>query len=913
MSKKRILTLIMTFVMLCTSFSIGYAETTSAGVGTSATTETITPLNSTGYRALRAMGFVGDELEGVDENAKITRAQFAAYLCKIAGYHAGDRTTEDIPFIDVSIDTPYYNEICTMYERGIISGTSETMFSPNASVTFAQAVKMIIQVLGYMGYSELRYGEYPMGPIRTAEEFKIIKGVQNIAWNAELSAEDAMTLLYNAGTAYVIDPMSIDREDGAHYVMSDKTLFESGNDLLYGEGIMECNGIASTKENGVVADMVVIDGVTYGKPNIDIKDMLGCKVNYFYISNGIETRVVWAEIDKDTEIMEINALDLASGDPSYNVRNIVYYKNRRDKETLSIYKYAPIVYNNDYVLIPVLRHVTPQTGKIRLIDNNDDEVYDAVIVEEFYNVLVKYYDPANDIATDKYGRSILFDEYKTVKVVKDGEEIDRSTITPNTVLSCVVNDAKTKIYAYVTNERHDGKLISVMNDEYTFEDGTYRLSQDYANGLHDSSSTFYKYKPEVGENCVFYLDVMGEIAAFAEGDEELKYALIMNVYEGTRADAGIVYTRLMLSDGTKITGETNKKINIGIGDSVTRYDSTILLDKDANQFNLYASGNKKLIPQIVQVLFNAEGKLTELRFALDNSDKTGDNKWNYYDLDNFSKDYTTDNAYVRTDGGYLLDNQYMIDGDVVIFANWLNSSDAEPYSVFNRTLLGSGTKGKIEVYDAGNDLIPEVLFWKDYKDELTEWMDSMMIVEEMDVIYEDGMQLQRVTGVINGARQTVAEADEGIYAAAEVKAGDLIRIANRNSHATAAEVMLTKEEIASKTPAVLEGENPTVGTRGATRYAPIYNVTEMGIITINPTTWQETYGALNYAGYKNSKAIFVTIYDISDGTTTIGDIHDVYQICQPMRDKKLSSEPTGNMVILTTKDTAITNLILVKD
>ncbi len=898
MSKKRILTLIMTFVMLCTSFSISYAEGTD-------TTE-ITPLSSTAYQALRAMGFVGEELEGIDENANITRGQFAAYLCKLAGYNPGDRTTEDIPFIDVSIDTPYYNEICTMYERGIISGMSSNQFSPDTGVTFAQAVKMIIHVLGYMGYTELRYGEYPMGPIRAADELDIIDGVENVAWNSALSAEDAMTLLYNAGTTYVIDPKSINENDGGHFIRSNETLFQAGNDIFYGEGIMESNGVASINSKGIVDERIIIGGNTIAAPDADVKDLLGCRVEYFYVNSELERKALWVQLDDtDTEVVEISAKDLAVDDSDHKVRNIVYYKDKKRKDSLKVSDYAPVVYNNDLVLLPSQKHVTPITGTIRLIDNNDDNVYDVMIIEEYYNVFVKYYSPNDDLVTDTYGRVVNFKDFNYICVEKDGVEIDRSTISPSSILSCVVNEDKTKIYAYAVEKNAKGIVAGIKDDDYTFEEGTYTLSPDYA-----IDTGYYKFKPEIGEGCTYYLDIAGDIGAFVEGDGALQYALIMKIYADDVNYDGIVYTRLLLEDGSKVTGETNRKISIGKGNDVSRRPAVDLMDIGKNEFGLYDGG--VLVPQVVQVAFNTEGKLNEIRFAIDNtnrSEKDG-KEWDYYDLDNFSKDYTKSSAYVRTDGGYLADNTYMIDSGTIVFANWKNSADTEPYGVYTRTTISTGNRN-LTLYDVGQDLIPKAIYMKDYLDEKAYWMgDGYMFVEERDVIYEDGMELDRLTGILNGARQTVTESEPGIISD-EIGRGYVVRLSNRNSHVTFAEVLLTKEELVSKTPKLISTGNPDAVRH--TRYVQLYNVNPNGLVTVNHDDWVGTYGKLNSAGYRSSTAMNVTIYDISDDSTTIGNIHDIYQLYAPMANRKLPSEPSGSMVLITTRYTAIQDIIFVVD
>ena len=87
-------------------------------------------LNSDEFRALEAMGLVDKEAALMAADSKITRAQFAGYLFKLSGFALIEYRNKDIPFIDVNSNTPYFNEICTMYGMGMLSGTGENTFSP---------------------------------------------------------------------------------------------------------------------------------------------------------------------------------------------------------------------------------------------------------------------------------------------------------------------------------------------------------------------------------------------------------------------------------------------------------------------------------------------------------------------------------------------------------------------------------------------------------------------------------------------------------------------------------------------------------------------------------------------------------------------------------------------------------------
>ena len=56
----------------------------------------------------------------------------------------------DMPFTDVEKGKWYYDEIKTVYEKGLMTGTSETRFEPQTSLTRA----MFITILGRLAGAE---------------------------------------------------------------------------------------------------------------------------------------------------------------------------------------------------------------------------------------------------------------------------------------------------------------------------------------------------------------------------------------------------------------------------------------------------------------------------------------------------------------------------------------------------------------------------------------------------------------------------------------------------------------------------------------------------------------------------------------------------------------------------------------
>lgn len=74
-----------------------------------------------------------------------TRSQMVTFLWRSAGSPHAQYTVS--PFEDVSSDTYYYEAVIWAAEQGITSGTSSTTFSPDTTITRAQAITFIFRAM----------------------------------------------------------------------------------------------------------------------------------------------------------------------------------------------------------------------------------------------------------------------------------------------------------------------------------------------------------------------------------------------------------------------------------------------------------------------------------------------------------------------------------------------------------------------------------------------------------------------------------------------------------------------------------------------------------------------------------------------------------------------------------------------
>ena len=112
------------------------------------------------YQKLVAFGVIEDEADLISE--QVLRGDFARFVIKISGIDAASVAGGQLPFSDVSTNDKNYEYIRAAYTLGLINGYSETEFGPEEPIMFQQAVKILLNVIGYEPIAAQK-GGYPTG------------------------------------------------------------------------------------------------------------------------------------------------------------------------------------------------------------------------------------------------------------------------------------------------------------------------------------------------------------------------------------------------------------------------------------------------------------------------------------------------------------------------------------------------------------------------------------------------------------------------------------------------------------------------------------------------------------------------------------------------------------------------------
>ena len=118
----------------------------------------------------------GDANGRFNPEQTVTRAQAAAFLCRMLGIEETAKVKKSTKFSDVPQNYWASGYVAAIADQGVISGFTDGTFKPNNPVTYAQMIKLLVCAWGYEDEA-LQKGGYPNGYVAIAEQYGITAGV----------------------------------------------------------------------------------------------------------------------------------------------------------------------------------------------------------------------------------------------------------------------------------------------------------------------------------------------------------------------------------------------------------------------------------------------------------------------------------------------------------------------------------------------------------------------------------------------------------------------------------------------------------------------------------------------------------------------------------------------------------------
>lgn len=161
---------------------------------------------------------------------KITRAEMAKILLTAKGEKVDLSKVDSTYFEDVTSEHWALAYINAAYENKLIEGYEDKTFRPDEEVTYAEAITMVIRMLGYRSNVEMSTKQWPDNYLAKAKSLKILNNVSyddhsedalrgevaNLVWNA-LNVEKRYT------TAGILEDVRTDNLSGKAITINGET------------------------------------------------------------------------------------------------------------------------------------------------------------------------------------------------------------------------------------------------------------------------------------------------------------------------------------------------------------------------------------------------------------------------------------------------------------------------------------------------------------------------------------------------------------------------------------------------------------------------------------------------------------------------------------------------------------------
>ncbi|MDD6308746.1 MAG: S-layer homology domain-containing protein [Clostridia bacterium] len=609
-----LLTIPMLFLMPTGASSASFSDTTGKSCETAVT-------------VLSALGILEGKAEGAFEpDSPLTRAEMTTIILRTMNMTG---MTGSDTFADVPTDHWAYANISAAYQMGIINGTSAATFEPDKSVTYEQAVKMMIAALGYTVKAEAE-GGYPSGYLAQASQLDILKGVKV---GGEMSRGDMAILVYNA----------LDTELFIRSLYGDAALeFETNKAktlLSYYLKVSRLTAEITATPMGEIIDPgkklkndeVAVGTVIMKKGETAAQEMLGMRIDIFTREDGeTEKPVILAVVPRsNTKVMDLRVSDI-----EIQSTEITYETESGTDRKVNIAG-AKLIYNGRVETNKTYLE-NMQCGTVRLIANEGGDCK-YVIAEEYKNYVVdRILAEENKIYFKNQGVApMILDLTESGNVLTNaaGIPLTLAELIEWDVLSVIESVDKSVRRIYSSFQSVTGTVTEMREGEVVIGDKTYAVASPLAVG-----------EIKIGITAAFCLDYSGAIAALDEAaSKTAKYGWLVGA-ANTKGINTVPQLKLFTEDGTMVVFNTSDKVTLN-GTPVlktellnkTTLSGTARFTPDAKSPLVDDTGN--VVPQLLKYETTEEGFLCRIETATNKSNPVPDDKTTSYGDGDFSMDW----------------------------------------------------------------------------------------------------------------------------------------------------------------------------------------------------------------------------------------------------------------------------------
>lgn len=603
--KKRILLLVLAVSMLMTQF-VALAQDTVAAetevavaeavvaedvVVESAAEETQISAKEKLLVALEIMNL--DSYGAIDHAKEISRVDFAGIAGKMISVNPTFEA-DKVYYKDVTDDHWAAYTVNMLVDMQVLTMPEDRLFNPYNTITFNEAVKMLVCMLGYRDYAE-NSGGFPYGYLSIANQIGLLRGV---TMTEKVTNKTMADLLYNAINTKLLEAVSFGDET-SYTNENAETLLSKYRDIYSVTGIVQAAHGVTLVDKEVPINKCIVGGVVYERGNVDALAILGYRVKAYYSKDNDDVRtLVYAEPKntKEFKITDEEYVDFANG-------KLIYRTEEGTRKDEAVASSATVIRNGGIVKTDLDAAYDITNGEIRLVDNDDDNVYDIVLIEDYQTIVVAVANSRTKTVIDAIDPKTVIDlsnpKYEYISIYStDGTELDFSAITTGSVIDAAISEKHAIIYVNVGN--FEGTVTGMDDSEkLIFVDGApYKYFE----------SAYKKYLIENDATGVFKTNKYGKIAYFSKAADTINIPGYLIKAAAVGAIQGTIQLKMLTTAG---------KVEILELASNARIENTKATAASVN--SLIENQGKVIVYRI-----NSEGKITyiDLPETLKDGEKT---------------------------------------------------------------------------------------------------------------------------------------------------------------------------------------------------------------------------------------------------------------------------------------------------
>lgn len=650
---------------------------------------------------------------------------------------------------DVKVDDFAAKEIFTLMSMGILDIPADGKFNPGKYITYKEAGKVLVQVLGYdIAVTNKTYDEY----WSQARSIGLLKNVY-FSRDERLQVKQLTLMLYNSLFVDLMG-MAFPGSVQSYEVARGDTLLLKNYNLVEINGVVTANSITNLNFSGAIsAGNVIINNTVYSVGQTNAEKLIGHKVRAYY-DKDTET-LVSIDSTRYTEALEISVKDLT-------YRNLTYthYVGNR-KKTAKISSKADIIYNNEVMIFDESRMV-PNEGGVVLLDYDKDKKYDTVIITSSEaRVVQEYTKTQNQLAFKYSAESIELDDYDEDKIIvikADGTPGKLTSLTEWSVVNVCESISGNYIELTIVSDKVTGNVEDIDNSDsrtiVTIDGQDYEVSYYYPNrGTHEILFGAYG---------TFYLDKYGKIAGVNFQESVWHYGYLIKT-QYTNEDFYDSYKFKIFSE------EDNGSVKKYASAKKLRIDSESCNREGLNKQGTDVVQSKLSSQKLIRYKVNAENEITHI----DTEDTPVNELGLRIDAVNANRKYRGNQfaGEICTNSStkvfVIPDSSRASDPD--------DSNDAELYMVKNASWLVADATYNVTSYVLDKEsLIADVLVVK-RKKEATNL--NAFMVDDVKVYYDKDRN--EIFDKITGQFGTIAYeylAPQGFASSNDINEGDIVAV-----------------------------------------------------------------------------------------------------------------------------------------